>query len=480
MLSSQGWDWVRLAAIRLSAAGARQERAGANRDRSASKTRWPRSRSWTRIAVVTILAYAGIINPIPSTAIALTLERDARVVTDPSPSPAVGNEADAMAVVAQYEEAFVKEDCDLFVQVTTQAFREHLGLSECETFVKSAHGRAEVIDTLELTPVSTEGMGRGSIAARVHAQARSFLDDDGQRVASPVRLEYDYRYHLIRTDGAWKIDVVHDVTGGRTEGQVTAEEEEAVDRTMAEWGVGYSTGDCDAALASTTAGYREAMGWTDCATFTQYVSDQNAYCPMDVHQEDIRFWDVADPHVGEIIVDVVQVCTLDVDEFGNPIEPPYQTGAPYRYHLVESDGTWRIAEGDDGAAAEDEPGNTNERAAIETIRTYNQAWRDSDCDAYMATTTESLRIALNIAGCASFGPAARPYGESVANFALTATDIERPSAKRMEIKTHETYDALADADGQPVETPYLVDEYWVYTLLLEDDSWVISEVNILL
>ena len=121
----------------------------------------------------------------------------------------------------------------------------------------------------------------------------------------------------------------------------------------------------------------------------------------------------------------------------------------------------------------------NERAAVETIRSYNQAWVDADCDAYMATTTESFRIDLNVNGCAGFAPAARSYSEGVANFENTPTDIERPSMQAMEIKVHETYDSLTDVDGQPLEEPFLIDEYWVYTLLLVDGAWVISEVLML-
>lgn len=49
----------------------------------------------------------------------------------------------------------------------------------------------------------------------------------------------------------------------------------------------------------------------------------------------------------------------------------------------------------------------------------------------------------------------------------------------MEIKVHETYDSLTDADGQPLEEPYVVDEYWVYTLRLVDGAWIISDVVML-
>ena len=384
-----------------------------------------------------------------------------------------------MAVIELYEEAFLEEDCDLFVQATALAFRERIGLTECATFIDYARGRAQVVDSLELTPVSVDGTGRGTMAALVDVRLGSLVDGSGTRVTSPVELEYEYRYHFVRANGGWKIEDVHDVTGGRTEGQPTAEEEQAAARTIADWRVAYSSGDCDAAVASTTVAYRESMGWTDCPSFAQYISDQNEYCPMDVHQEDIRFHSRIDPHVGEIILDVVEVCTLSVDEFGVPIEPPYEVGSPYRYHLVEGDDGWKIAEGDNGAEAEDEPGNTNERAAIEAIRGYNQAWMEGDCETYMATTAEAYRTLIDLSGCAAFGPASRGYAAGVANFAITPTDIERPSAKSMEIKTHETYDNLTDDEGQPVD-PFLVDEYWVYSLVLVDGSWVISDVVMLL
>lgn len=86
---------------------------------------------------------------------------------------------------------------------------------------------------------------------------------------------------------------------------------------------------------------------------------------------------------------------------------------------------------------------------------------------------------MNASGCAAFGPLSRSFATTVADFALTPTDIERPSAKTMEIKAHETYDAIAGADGRPIE-PYVVDEYWVYTLVLAEGAWVITDVQMLL
>lgn len=437
-----------------------------------------RLRAGTLIVIVTLVA-AGLIASPASAVTGPPGGSGGRALDAPSPSPAAGNEADAMATVAHYEEAFAEVDCDLFEQVTTQRFRDRSGLADCDSFTRNAQGRAQALDSVVVDPVSAEGRGRAKIAALVHTTITSNREEDGEATEDPVTSEYDFRYHLVHYEGAWKVDVVHMLPDGRNEGEVTEEEQEAVTRMLVDWRAAYTAGDCDALLASTTAGYREEMGWTDCPAFQQHIADQNAYCPMDVHQEDIRSHTAVDDHVGEIMLDVVEVCTLQTDEFGEPIDPPYEAGAPYRYHLVNEDGEWRIAEGDNGAAAEDEPSNENERAAVETIRSYNQAWVDADCDAYMATTTESFRIDLNVNGCAGFAPAARSYSEGVANFENTPTDIERPSMQAMEIKVHETYDSLTDVDGQPLEEPFLIDEYWVYTLLLVDGAWVISEVLML-
>ena len=401
-------------------------------------------------------------------------------VDAPSPTALTGNAADAMKAIALYEEAFVQEDCDLFAQATTHTFRERIGLVECEAFLSAAQGRAEVVDSLELIPIEAGARGRGAMGALVHAELRSFVDENGGRVETPVSSEAEFRYHLLRADGAWKIDDVHDVTGGRIVGQVTDEDREQAYLTMVEWQKAYSSGDCEALQLSTTPSFRDSMGWADCPSFEQFIIDQNAYCPMDVHQEDIHFYSRVDSHGGEIFVDVVEVCTVSVDELGEPIDPPYQVGSPNRFHLVEAEPIWRISTEDNGAAAEDEPGNGNERAAIEAIRGYNDAWLTDDCDTYMATTTAGFRNEMDLAGCASFGPAARQYAAEVDNFAATPTDIERPSATQMQIKVHETYDSLTDAEGQPVETPFLVDEYWVYTIVLRDGSWVISNVDLLL
>ncbi|WP_457100901.1 hypothetical protein [Microbacterium sp. P5_E9] len=433
------------------------------------RRRAPRHPSRWAFAAAALLACTGLLTTIPATATA----------AEPSPSPSGDNTAEVMKAIAQYDQAFAEADCDAFFEVTTAGFRNYLAIPDCETFVNRAHGRSEIMDPMEFTPISIGGTGRATIAALVHVKFDSLIDQNFERVPSPVPVEFDYRFHLVHLGGAWKIQDVHDLTGGRTQGLVSAEEQQAVDRLMVDWQSAYSTGDCDALMASTTAGYRETMKWPDCATFQQYIADQNAYCPMDVHQEDIRFHDSLDVHNTEIELDVVEVCTLDTDEAGNPLDPPYQSGAPYRYHLVDVDGTWLIAEGDDQAAAEDDADNTNERAALETMGAYNQAWSDADCVAYASTTTEGLRDSYGLSGCAAFGPAAREWSAGVANFAFTATDIERPSATRFEIKSHETFDSLTDADGQPLDAPVLIDEYWVYTIDLVQGEWVISDIVML-
>lgn len=453
--------------------GSRRAIARRHSGASLERHRWRAS----TITLAFILS-VGAATAIPSAAVARSPEPRAFTAVEPSQTPLEGNAADAMEAIALYEEAFLEEDCELFEQATTESFRQGIGLAECDAFVNAARGRAEVLDSLELTPIEAAARGRGQMGALVRAEMRSFLDENGERVETPVSTESDYRYLLQRAGGAWKIYAVHDVTGGRIVGQVTDEDREEAERTMVEWRKAYSQGDCDALQASTTASFRESMGWTDCSAFAQYISDQNAYCPMDVRQEDIHFHSLIDSHSGEIFVDVVQICTLSVDEFG-PIDPPYEAGNPYRYHLVEDDPIWRISTGDNGAAAEDVPANSNERAAVEAIRSYNDAWLTGDCDAYTAATTATFRSVLEVADCASFGPASREWAASIANFAVTPTDIERPSATRMEIKAHETYDSLTDYEGQPTE-PFLIDEYWVYTVVLEGDSWVITDVVMLL
>jgi hypothetical protein len=148
-------------------------------------------------------------------------------------------------------------------------------------------------------------------------------------------------------------------------------------------------------------------------------------------------------------------------------------GTPYRFHLVHDGGGWKIDDGDDGAAAEDEPANANERAAVAAMRAYNKAWADADCDAYLATTSGAFRESLSLSTCSAFIPAAKDSHEFT-NFTLTPTDIERPSPTRMEIKSHEIFDATTDPQGRPLDKPIPIDRYYLYTLDLVDGSWVIS------
>src|SRR4051794_9218969 len=106
---------------------------GDDGDHRLARQRWVRG-----AAIMTIIAAVAMITSVPAMATALDPGGHPRAATEPSSSSAGDNQADAMSAIAQYDEAFVEEDCDLFMQVTTAALRRGAGITDCDTFAQRA------------------------------------------------------------------------------------------------------------------------------------------------------------------------------------------------------------------------------------------------------------------------------------------------------------------------------------------------------
>ena len=103
-----------------------------------------------------------------------------------------------------------------------------------------------------------------------------------------------------------------------------------------------------------------------------------------------------------------------------------------------------------GGAASGE--SVDERAAIETVQTYDSAWRDGDCDAYVASTTEYFRDYLGIADCETFQVSAAEFAATTSGYELTVTDIETGDGEIV-LQTRETYMSSVDEYGSPLPEP---------------------------
>ena len=99
-------------------------------------------------------------------------------------------------VVLAYYQAHETKDCDLFVSVTTEQFREEIELPDCEAFLHN----------LEVS--GPTGDGENSITAvreedgAVTVHTEETVDLDGELLA------FSMEYYLVAENGVWRIDQV--------------------------------------------------------------------------------------------------------------------------------------------------------------------------------------------------------------------------------------------------------------------------------
>ncbi len=387
-----------------------------------------------------------------------------------------------LAPLMAYDTALVEADCELFESATTAELRQGYGVTDCDTFGVAVQQRASILESMFWVPLSSQAAGRGSTMVDVGAVLETHRNEYGQYVEVPVALDEQHRYRLVRSGGAWRVADIHDVSGDRVAGELLPEEEEAAEATMALWQQARRDLDCAAGENATTPAFREAMGWTDCASFAQLFIDLQGSCEaFDVHPEEMRFNSRINAAQGTMVVDVVEVCTQEVDDFGVAFDPVYEGGFPFRYTLIPTQAGWKMDSWSDGAAAEDVPSNENERSAIAAIRAYNDAWGQVDCDLYMDSSTALVRSDMEITDCATFETEAESFAASWVLTELVPTDTERRGVERMEIKVRESYAARFDSQGQPADPPLPTgDEYWVYTVEVDNGQWVVSGFESLL
>ncbi|MDZ8171788.1 DUF2510 domain-containing protein [Microbacterium xanthum] len=127
-----------------------------------------------------------------------------------------------------------------------------------------------------------------------------------------------------------------------------------------------------------------------------------------------------------------------------------------------------------GSSAGDSP---DERAAVATVQTYDDAWRTGDCDAYEASTTESFRDYLGIPDCESFQTSAAEFGATTSGYELTVTSIDTDGAQIV-LQTRETYLSSVDEAGAPLPEPEPARDDYTYVLVAEGDAWLIDDASV--
>lgn len=126
--------------------------------------------------------------------------------------------------------------------------------------------------------------------------------------------------------------------------------------------------------------------------------------------------------------------------------------------------------GSNGGATDDEA------AAVAAVELYDEAWREVDCDKYVASTTEDFREGIGLPDCADFEPSAQEFSDSVENYVLTVTDIQNDGSS-ITIETSETYGSFIDDEGNVVDESIPVEDRWTYILVPAGDGWAIDEAD---
>lgn len=119
----------------------------------------------------------------------------------------------------------------------------------------------------------------------------------------------------------------------------------------------------------------------------------------------------------------------------------------------------------------------DETRAVTAVETYDEAWREVDCDKFLASTTESFRELLTLPDCAAFEPAAQDFADSVQNYELTVTGIERVGDGQISIVTSETYESLYDENGEPADPPVPFVDRYTYSVVPSGDGWAVDNAD---
>ena len=128
-----------------------------------------------------------------------------------------------------------------------------------------------------------------------------------------------------------------------------------------------------------------------------------------------------------------------------------------------------------GGASGVAPSSDDEQAAVAAVELYDDAWQNVDCDAYVASTSESFREA-SWPDCESFTADAEGFAAEGENYAVEVLDIEADGGEIV-VSTNETYDALTDEDGEPLDEPERTEIAYEYTLVSIDGEWVIDDIE---
>ncbi len=129
-----------------------------------------------------------------------------------------------------------------------------------------------------------------------------------------------------------------------------------------------------------------------------------------------------------------------------------------------------------GSSGSGGPADADQQAAVAAVELYDDAWQDADCDAYVASTTEGFRTESGLTDCSAFESEAEAFGSAVEDYEVEVTDV-RQEEDAIVVTTTETFTALVDDNGEPLDEPTDDSIDWVYTVVADGDDWVIDDLQ---
>lgn len=129
--------------------------------------------------------------------------------------------------------------------------------------------------------------------------------------------------------------------------------------------------------------------------------------------------------------------------------------------------------GGSGSQGATDPQGAEQEAAVAAVELYDDAWQNADCEAYEQSTTEDFRAASQLQDCEAFTSTATEFSASVQDYVVTVTDIETEGDSII-VSTTESYNALFDEGGAPLDEPTPDEVEYDYTVIQVDGDWVID------
>lgn len=122
-------------------------------------------------------------------------------------APQTDDERAAVAVVEQYNDAWLEGDCDEYFAVTSENMQLFEQIRDCEGFEESSQYFSDSVEdyTLSVTGIEEDG---ASLVIDTLESYDSYIDENGELVEEPTPFADRWTYVVIPADGGWVIDEV--------------------------------------------------------------------------------------------------------------------------------------------------------------------------------------------------------------------------------------------------------------------------------